>query len=69
MDAATFFDVVSSDGDWVTIAPREQFFGLMKGWRLVVRSEELEKCSALPWPVGARLLGAGETLRVEPRGE
>lgn len=53
MDASTLFDVVSSDGDWVTISPREQFFGLMKGWRLVVRGEELEKCSAVPRSVGA----------------
>lgn len=56
MEAATFFDVVSSDGDWVTVSPREPFFGLLKGWRLVVRGEELEKCSAL-------------SLRVEPRSE
>ena len=69
MQAATFFDVVSSDGDWVTLSPREQFFSLRKGWRLVVRGEDLERCSALPLPVGAHLSGTGASLSVEPRSE
>ena len=69
MQAATFFDVVSSDGDWVTLSPREQFFSLWKGWRLVVRGEDLERCSSLPLPVGAHLSGTGTSLSVEPRSE
>jgi hypothetical protein len=47
LDAATFFDVSASDGDWVTIQPRASFFGMASGWRLVVRAEELERCSLL----------------------
>jgi hypothetical protein len=69
MEAGTFFDVVASDGDWVTVSPREQFFGLWKGWRLEVRGEELEKCSALPLSVGAHSSGTGPALSVEPRSE
>lgn len=48
LDASVFFHVVESDGTWVTIRPSENFFALTRGWRLVVRSSDLERCSAAP---------------------
>jgi len=44
----TLFDVRRSDGTWVEISPRDGSpVGLLSGWRWVVSSEQLERCSRL----------------------
>ncbi|MDP1825652.1 MAG: hypothetical protein Q8L48_20495 [Archangium sp.] len=53
MDAGTQFDVVSSDGKYLVISPRAQYFRLSEWWELVVAQSDLEKCSQLPIEAGA----------------
>lgn len=55
MQKGVFFDVVSTDGDWVTISLRDGFFALSRDWTLVVRATDLEACSRNEPERGAHL--------------
>lgn len=48
LDARTLFETIQSDGTWVTIRPADGTpVSLLPGWRWVVASDALERCSQL----------------------
>ncbi|MBL8917148.1 MAG: hypothetical protein JNM17_40960 [Archangium sp.] len=51
LEARTLFEVTQSDGNFVTVRPTDAApVGLLPGWRWIVASDALERCSELPRP-------------------